>query len=196
MKITKIDQFNVTFDQTTVNVSTERVTFEQYKLLSDALESGEFLESTIELSEVLLIIPSELENVGFDSADCLELFEAVDDDSDVTLELPNGEEWRMIADSEIAEIHHDELTDDPYTLGCFSSSFIASHLGISSVAVEKFQQAEAFAGIGELILASDTREFCEDYANVDGYAHHFAHYDHEGYEVELNGQTFHAFRTN
>ena len=113
-------------------------------------------------------------------------------DSDFTIDADNGE-YRFICSEEIDSIQCCELENDLYVLGCFNASFLTSILDIDIDVIEAIQQSEAFEAIGKLIISmGKLKELQEDYSSLDGYGHHFAHYDHE--EHEING--FHIFRIN
>jgi len=129
----------------------------------------------------------ELENLGFTRSESVEILR--NDDTDFEFGT-----YRFISEEVIDETHHDELTSDEYMMGCFNPEFIARHLGLPVNVITTLQKAEAFEGIGEMILAmGKSEEMMADYASVDGYGHHFAHYDHETHELS-NG--YYAFRIN
>jgi len=101
---------------------------------------------------------------------------------------------RFIKDSEIDKILADELENDLYCLGCFTSSFIADFTGIDLDVVEALQEAEAFEALGKLIVKScDLEYFASAYASVDGYGHHFNRYDGGEEELNVNGVTYLVF---
>lgn len=91
---------------------------------------------------------------------------------------------RFINSADIDRIQQDELSGDPYILGCFNAWFLASILEIDQDVIEAMQEAEAFEALGKLILSMDKlSELQQEYASADGYGHHFNHYD--GSEEEL-----------
>jgi hypothetical protein len=99
--------------------------------------------------------------------------------------------FRFIRASAIDEIMQDELSSDPYVLGCFNASFIADVTGWPLALIKAGQDGEQFEAIGQGILDNNFLEPLQKaYAKADGYGHHFGHYD--GYEHEL-GDWF-AFR--
>ncbi len=103
---------------------------------------------------------------------------------------------RIIHRDEIDEAMKEELESDPYTLGCFNASFLADieTLNLDREFIEKLQESEAFEAIGELIIRTPgaLEEIVEDYARLDGYGHHFSHYDGDEHEVG----NYYAFRIN
>ena len=101
---------------------------------------------------------------------------------------------RFIKESKIISILADELADDEYCLGCFSSWFISSHLEIDDCIISTMQEAEAFEAVGKLILHNDDMEgFAEDYASADGYGHHFNSYDGNMEELTIEGELYYVF---
>lgn len=120
-----------------------------------------------------------------------ELFENVNEsENDFTIE-----DYRFIKSDEIDEIQKDELKSDLYILGCFTDWFVADNTNIPLKAVEALQKAEAFEELGEMMLTY-IEEIQEEYARLDGYGHHFAHYDHHEQEAVLNGVHYYYFKVN
>ena len=105
------------------------------------------------------------------------------------------EGYRFIDENDIDGIMQDELASDEYTLGCCTAWFIADSLDIPLDAVEKMQKAEVFEGLGAL-LAKQIGDVQENMVRHDGYGNHFAHYDGNENEININGTTFYAFRIN
>ena len=102
------------------------------------------------------------------------------------------DDFRFIHEDEIDEVMQDELSSDTYVLGSFSAWFIADVLpNMPSEAVKALQEADKFEVLGELML-EHIETVQEEYASIDGYGHHFAHYDHETHEFE----NWYAFRVN
>ena len=99
---------------------------------------------------------------------------------------------RFIASHSIDEIQRDELLSDLYILGCFNASFIASILSTDPEAIEAMQEAEAFEGIGKM-LVPHIEEVQEQYSSADGYGHHFNHYDFSEEEMTIAGNNYHVF---
>lgn len=136
------------------------------------------IKSIIELSNELNI-------------DKKELFENVNEsENDFTIE-----DYRFIKSDEIDEIQQDELKSDLYILGCFQDWFIADNTDLSLKVVQALQKAEAFEELGELI-AEDIETIQSEYSRLDGYGHHFAHYDHHEHETVLNGVNYYYFKIN
>ena len=101
--------------------------------------------------------------------------------------------YRFIDAASIDEIQREELESDPYILGCFNAWFLADILSVDTETVEAMQKAEAFEGIGKLIIGQGlVADLQQAYCAADGYGHHFAHYDHN--EHEIGG--WYAFRVN
>lgn len=107
------------------------------------------------------------------------------------------ENVRFINDYNILEIMVDEIFGDDYLLGCFNANFIASNSSLPYEMVIACKEAEAFEAIGKGLNATldqDEKEsFCEDYASVDGYGHHFNGYDGNEEELNVNDVLFHVF---
>lgn len=101
---------------------------------------------------------------------------------------------RFINSADIDRIQQDELSSDLYILGCFNPSFLSGIIGVSVSALEKMQKAEAFEGIGELIISGGyLPEVQAEYALYDGYGHHFNRYDGGEEELRADGETYHVF---
>lgn len=105
------------------------------------------------------------------------------------------ENYRFISAEEIDEIQQEELKSDLYILGCFNAQFIAENTDIPYNAVVALQKADAYESLGEMMV-DDIEAIQEEYARLDGYGHHFAHYDHNEHEIELNGVNYYYFRVN
>ena len=132
-----------------------------------------------------LQLAREVKSSGFtDWREVVEYMQSGDNDFEV-------ENQRLIHKDAIDDIMQEELANDTYMLGCFNAWFIADILDISTDAVEKMQKAEAFEGLGEMML-KHIEEVQETYARMDGYGHHFSHYD--GNERELD--EYYVFRVN
>ncbi len=123
-----------------------------------------------------------------------EIVEAVNNDES-DFEVNNV---RFIKDDEILSIMTEEIFDgDDYVLGCFNTNFIAENSDLNYELVEACQNAEAYEAIGKTLnatLSQDKKEsFCEEYASVDGYGHHFNHYDGNSEEFTIDGVLYHVF---
>ena len=132
----------------------------------------------------------ELKDFGFEKDELKEIYtEAQGNDN---FEIGN---YRFISDDRIDKIQQDELKDDLYMLGCFNAWFIADILEMDTEIIETLQKSEAFEGIGKMLLPH-IDELQEKYSSMDGYGHHFNHYDGCENEFDLNGKLYHCFRTN
>ncbi len=123
--------------------------------------------------------------------DFKELVENVNEQND-DFEIDN---YRFIKSSEIDIIQQDELKNDLYILGCFNARFIADNTDLSLKVVEALQKAEAFEELGELMV-DNIETIQSEYARLDGYGHHFAHYDHNENEITLNDVDYYYFKVN
>ena len=129
------------------------------------------------------------DDLSFDIFDTMEALRNMEN-SDSYFEVDNH---RFIHTNDIDEVQQDELKSDEYMLGCFNASFLAGILDIDQDVIEAMQKAEAFEAVGKLVLSMDKlEELQEDYARLDGYGHHFNHYD--GNEIEIGN--YHIFRIN
>ena len=101
--------------------------------------------------------------------------------------------YRFICQDEIDKIQQDELSWEPYLLGCFTDWFLAGILDLEIDVIQELQKAEAFEALGKMVLSMDKlEELQQEYASCDGYGHHFSHYD--GSEEELGN--YYVFRVN
>ena len=103
--------------------------------------------------------------------------------------------YRFIASDEIDKIQQDELKSDLYILGCFNDWFIADNTNLSLKVVQALQKAEAFEELGELMV-DEIETIQSEYSRLDGYGNHFAHYDGDEWEINLNGVNYYYFRVN
>lgn len=120
--------------------------------------------------------------------------------NDFTIELDNGE-FRFISESCIDDILLEELSNDPYIVGCFNSWAIADATNMPSELIEIIQNAGEYEKLGQWIIESGNMEhLVRVYIREDGYGHHFATYDGEENEISfpLKGSTIrlYAFRVN
>ena len=104
---------------------------------------------------------------------------------------------RFITDDVILSVMTEEIFEDDYILGCFNASFIASNSNLPIEMIEACQETEAFEAIGKALnatLSQDEKDsFCESYAALDGYGHHFNDYDFNEEEIIINGILYHVF---
>ena len=126
------------------------------------------------------------ELVGHNWRDVVESISMEEDDFEVDLH-------RFIRMDKIDEIQQNELSWEPYLLGCFTDWFLAGILNLDVDIIKELQKAEAYEALGKMVLSMDKlEELQEQYVSCDGYGHHFAHYDHN--EHEIFG--YYAFRVN
>ena len=132
----------------------------------------------------------EAEEIGVDTR---ELYENLNDNKS-DFEIGN---YRFINSDDIDKIQQDELSSDPYVLGCFNADFLADIIGWHYDAVKAVQDAEKYETIGQFIIDNDhIEELQEEYSRLDGYGHHFAHYDHHEHELFIGDDMYYYFRTN
>jgi len=113
--------------------------------------------------------------------------------------------YRFIHEDVIDEIMQEELKNDTYILGCFNANFLAEHIELSEEIIVALQEGEKYEALGEHCLAY-IEEIQEAYRDADGFGHHFAHYDHHEYELDIDQfdeqgvktgiETYHYFRVN
>ena len=126
------------------------------------------------------------ELVGHNWRDVVESISMEEDDFEVDLH-------RFIRMDKIDEIQQNELSWEPYILGCFTDWFLAGILNLDIDVIKELQKAEAYEALGKMVLSMDKlEELQEQYVSCDGYGHHFAHYDHNEHEVG----NYYAFRVN
>jgi hypothetical protein len=95
--------------------------------------------------------------------------------------------YRFIEEDEIDKIQVEELQSDPYILGCFNTSFIADNSNLSYDIVEALQKGDQYESLGQHLIDNDcVEDMQEEYSRLDGYGHHFAHYDHHTMEDKVN----------
>ena len=139
------------------------------------------------ISEIKTII-TEFKNIDLDTDDVREFITSIQyEETDFEI---NG--YRFIHTDEIDDIQKEELSSDEYILGCFTASFIAETCDIDIDVVEALQKAEAFDALGGLMLKNGIDELQTEYARLDGYGHHFNHYDGNEYEIG----DFYVFRVD
>ncbi len=98
--------------------------------------------------------------------------------------------YRFISLDSIDKIQQQELESDEYVLGCFNAWFLTSHLEMSEDCIKAIQE-KAPDALGQLIISKGVLpDIQRDYAEADGYGHHFAHYDHEEVETSFGYSAF------
>lgn len=120
--------------------------------------------------------------------------------NDFTLELDSGE-FRFISASCIDDILLEELSSDPYIVGCFTDWAISDATDLPVELIEIIQNAGEYEKLGQWIIeAGHMENLAENYVRHDGYGHHFASYDGEENEISfpLRGQEIrlYVFRVN
>ena len=127
-----------------------------------------------------------LDSTDLDPVYIPELIEELGANYDFTID-----DYRFIHEDYIDDIQKEELASDLYILGCFNAWFLSNCSGIDIDIIETLQKSEAFEGLGKLMLPY-LDKIQQDYASLDGYGHHFNHYD--GDEIELGD--WYIFRIN
>lgn len=107
---------------------------------------------------------------------------------EVDFEVDN---FRFIEKDSIDKIQQEELTNDLYLLGCFNASFLAEVTNLPLKLIEAAQKGEEYTALGEA-LEPHVEDIQAEYSRLDGYGHHFAHYDHNEHEIG----NFYAFKIN
>ena len=126
------------------------------------------------------------ELVGHNWRDVVESISMAEDDFEVDLH-------RFIRMDKIDEIQREELSWEPYMLGCFTDWFLADILDLDIDVIQELQKADAYEALGKMVLSmGKLEELQEKYSSCDGYGHHFAHYDHSEHEIG----NYYAFRVN
>jgi hypothetical protein len=103
--------------------------------------------------------------------------------------------YRFIHEDDIDKIQCDELKSDTYILGCFNADFLADIIPIPYKAIIAMQKAECYSELGE-ICEDYINEIQEEYSRLDGYGHHFSHYDGNTLEDILSISGYYVFRIN
>lgn len=105
--------------------------------------------------------------------------------------------YRFISVDEIDNIQVEELKSDSYLLGCFNADFIADNSSLSYDIVKALQEGEQYDAIGEHLIDNDNvEEIQQEYSRIDGYGHHFAHYDHNEHVLNTINFNYLVFRIN
>ena len=106
------------------------------------------------------------------------------------------DDYRFIREDSIDKIQQDELESDPCIFGFFNAGFIADNTDLSYNIVIALQEAEKYEALGQHIIDNDYVEDMQlEYARLDGYGHHFAHYDGQTLE-DLLEFGYYVFRVN
>ena len=99
---------------------------------------------------------------------------------------------RFIKSSAIDSIQQDELLSDLYVLGCFNANFLSGHIGLDSDEIKAIQDAGAYEALGK-IASREIESIQSEYSSLDGYGHHFNHYDFGEENITINGIEYYAF---
>lgn len=101
---------------------------------------------------------------------------------------------RFISSDAIDSIQAEEMSNDPYIVGCFNSWFIADVIGIDEDVIQTMQKAEAYEAVGKLIISlGKLEELQQAYVSADGYGHYFNGYNSSEENVKLNGLDYYVF---
>ena len=103
--------------------------------------------------------------------------------------------YRFIHEDSIDEIQCEELKSDTYILGCFNADFLDGIINVPYKAIIALQKAECYSELGE-ICEDYISEIQQEYSRLDGYGHHFAHYDSNTIEDILSISGYYVFRVN
>lgn len=123
-------------------------------------------------------------------------------DADEVMEHINNEDTdfevdgvRFIHTDAIDDVLAEELASDAYVLGSFNASFLAGVTGWPEFLIKLANREGIFnEELGQqLIDGGFVKEIAEQYAQADGYGHHFNHYDFSETELEINGTMYHVF---
>jgi len=118
---------------------------------------------------------------------------------EVVEEIENGsddfeiDDVRFIESNSIDAILEDELSSDPYILGCFASWAIADATGWPIELIDIAQKNDAFEDIGKALTGEHISDLASILVQYDGYGHHFNRYDGSEEELILNGRTYLVF---
>jgi len=114
----------------------------------------------------------------------------IDEDSD--FEVDN---YRFIHEDEIDAIQCEDLKSDTYILGCFNADFLVDIINVPYNAIIALQKACCYIELGEMCL-DYVEEIQREYSRLDGYGHHFAHYDSNEINDILSISGYYVFRVN
>ena len=165
----------------------------------------------VEVENFLSTVDTDLCTVGNPADIAAKLLEITEDGQQAAVllnALSDGgfdistENWRLINAENIDSILANELSFDPYILGCFSAWAIADATDWPVALIEAAQKGEAFSEIGEAMTTDQIEKLAEIYAAADGYGHYFANYDGVTHEIITRDSAgaaadlYYLFRTN
>lgn len=102
--------------------------------------------------------------------------------------------YRFVDKDEIDDIMGKEMESDPFMLGCFRSTFLEYHTGLTARIVEALQKAEEYEAIGEYIIEEGlVADMQQDWAGQEGYGPHFSPYDSKQID-DLEDIGYYVFR--
>ncbi|NET30673.1 MAG: hypothetical protein F6K19_01545 [Cyanothece sp. SIO1E1] len=133
---------------------------------------------------------NDLLNIGFTNEEIREFIENIgEEQEDFSID-----EIRVISKDYIGEVLENELSQDPYILGCFNDWFIAKHSDLSIDIVKALQEADKYEVIGKHLIDNDNVEdLASAYASADGYGDYFNSYDYREEEIKVNDKWYHVF---
>jgi len=136
------------------------------------------------------IVKEFLNEIGVDFDEFMENYHNENPDFEI-------EKHRFIYEGKIDDIQVEEMESDPYILGCFADWAICDASDLSYDIVQALQESDKFEIIGQHLIDNDCLEELQRiYVAMDGYGHHFAHYDHETLEDILTETGYYVFRVN
>jgi predicted enzyme related to lactoylglutathione lyase len=152
------------------------------------------LEANNMKSETLRVA-RELKAIMGQESDWMEaLTRMVDGDLDF---YSSDDDWRIIRQDAALDILTEELAGDEYLLGCFYPSFLSEITGLPTEVFRILQKTDACEAAGKIVAAMGKVEaLAKEYASQDGYGHHFACYDGNEYEINVDGIDYLMFRVN
>lgn len=105
--------------------------------------------------------------------------------------------YRFIHSDYIDNIQVEELESDPYILGFFNADFLSDIIGLDSELIQIIQDSDKYDKLGKYLINNNfVEDIQKEYSSTDGYGHHFAHYDHETNEININNNLYYYFRVN
>ena len=157
------------------------------KFISLTNEEESNLSNVIDLDHVQEMI--DFMRLDPEDSDFMELVEYLTSD----IEDFNFDGYRFIHDSSIDEILVDELSNDPYMLGCWNNFVYSQVLDCPPEVATALQAGEQYEALGQWCMDQNVVEdMAEILVSHNGYGHHFNVYD--GSDNEIGH--YHVFRVN